>query len=138
MARSGPLSSQAAMGKQERAGARFMLISKPPAFWGSGHIKMQNLSTARSLRNEMRSIALTLVLVGLTTAALACFQFETGLTHGSVVYLIPGGIAGMRWGIMRAVFASICGAIAAAFFFYPPLYSFRIKDPQEIVNLALF
>jgi len=28
--------------------------------------------------------------------------------------------------------------IASAFFFYPPLYSFRIRDPQEVLNLVLF
>jgi two-component system, OmpR family, sensor histidine kinase KdpD len=137
MALPGPLSSQAATGKQEQAASCFVLMSGRPAFWGPGHT-MQNLVTTRSFRNEMRSVALTLALVGLTTAALASFQFETGLTHGSVVYLIPVVIAGMRWGIVAAVVASICGAIAAAFFFYPPLYSFRIKDPQEVVNLALF
>ena len=28
--------------------------------------------------------------------------------------------------------------LASAFFFYPPLYSFRITDPQEVINLILF
>src|SRR4029079_5822292 len=99
---------------------------------------MRNLFTVRSFRTEVRGIPATLLLVALTTAALASLQFETGLTHGSVIYLIPVVVAGMRWGIIPAVIASICGAIAAAFFFYPPLYSFRIKDPQEVLNLALF
>ena len=47
-------------------------------------------------------------------------------------------IAATRWGIVSAVFAAICGVLASAFFFFPPLYSFRIKDPQEIINLILF
>jgi two-component system sensor histidine kinase KdpD len=55
-----------------------------------------------------------------------------------VLYLIPVVIAATRWGIVPAIFASVCGALASTFFFYPPLYSFRIKDPQEIVNLVLF
>jgi two-component system sensor histidine kinase KdpD len=94
--------------------------------------------TATSPRVQMRHIATALALVALTTVALASLQFETGLTHGSVIYLIPVVVAGMRWGIVPAVVASICGAIAAAYFFYPPLYSFRIKDPQEVLNLTLF
>jgi two-component system sensor histidine kinase KdpD len=32
----------------------------------------------------------------------------------------------------------VCGVLASAFFFYPPLYSFRIADPQEVINLLLF
>ncbi|MGB8575709.1 MAG: ATP-binding protein, partial [Pseudolabrys sp.] len=31
-----------------------------------------------------------------------------------------------------------CGVLASAFFFYQPLYSFRIKDPQEVIDLILF
>jgi len=99
---------------------------------------MRSLFTLRSWRAEMRGIAATLLLVALTTAGLASLQFETGLTHGSVIYLIPVVVAGMRWGIVPAVIASICGAVAAAYFFYPPLYSLRIKDPQEVLNLTLF
>jgi two-component system sensor histidine kinase KdpD len=63
---------------------------------------------------------------------------QLGLSHGSVVYLIPVVIAASRWGIVSAVVAAVCGVLASAFFFYPPLYSFRIKDPQEVVNLFLF
>jgi two-component system sensor histidine kinase KdpD len=90
------------------------------------------------LRSTIRGIALTLVLATITTFAIAVIQWETGLSHGSVIYLIPVVLAGMRWGLVPAAFASICGAVASAYFFYPPLYSLRIKDPQEVVNLALF
>jgi two-component system sensor histidine kinase KdpD len=90
------------------------------------------------LRRTIYGIPLTLVLVAITTFVITVIQWETGLSHGSVIYLIPVVIAGMRWGIIPASVASICGAIASAYFFYPPLYSLRIKDPQEVVNLALF
>ena len=62
--------------------------------------------------------------------------WEVGLTHGSVVFLVPVVIAATRWGVVSAVVAAICGVLASAFFFYPPLYSFRIKDPQEVINLS--
>ncbi len=99
---------------------------------------MRTLFITGTLRTEVRGIALTLLLVAATTVALAGLQLKTGLTHGSVIYLIPVVVAGMWWGTIPAVVASICGAFAAAYFFYPPLYSFRIKDPQEVLNLALF
>ena len=90
------------------------------------------------LRKELRAIGLTLCLVAVITALLLSLILETGLTNGSTIYLIPVVIAATRWGIVSAVFAAICGALASAYFFYPPLYSFRIKDPQEVVNLVLF
>ena len=47
-------------------------------------------------------------------------------------------IAATRFGIVPAIFAAVCGVLASAFFFYPPLYSFRITDPHEVLNLILY
>ena len=99
---------------------------------------MSNSSVPFDLRGTLRGVGLTLGMVAATTIAIATLQWETDLSHGAVIYLIPVVVAGIRWGLVPAVMASICGAVAAAYFFYPPLYSFRIKDPQEILNLALF
>jgi two-component system sensor histidine kinase KdpD len=60
------------------------------------------------------------------------------MRHGSAMYLIPVVIAASRWGIVSAVVAAFFGVAASAFFFYEPLYSFRITDPHEVVNLTLF
>ena len=90
------------------------------------------------IRKELPGVCMTLGLVGVLTAVLFALVWEIGLTHGSVVYLIPVVIAATRWGIVSAVVAAICGVLASAFFFYPPLYSFRITDPQEVINLILF
>ena len=77
-------------------------------------------------------------MVAVVTACVYFIVIETGLGHGSVVYLIPVVIAATRWGIVPAIVAAVCGVLASAFFFYPPLYSFRIKDPHEVLNLILF
>ena len=47
-------------------------------------------------------------------------------------------IAATRWGLVSALVAAVCGVLASAFFFYPPFYSLRIRDPQEVINLLLF
>src|SRR6476660_10566075 len=90
------------------------------------------------IRKELRGVLMTLGLVAAITAVLFALVWEMGLAHGSVVFLIPVVIAATRWGIVSAVVAAICGVLASAFFFYPPLYSFRIKDPQEVIDLILF
>jgi len=90
------------------------------------------------IRKELRGILLTLAMVAAVTALVFWLVVEADLSHGSVVYLIPVVIAATRWGIVQAIVAAVCGVLASAFFFFPPLYSFRITDPQEVVNLALF
>ena len=90
------------------------------------------------LRKELPGIFMTLGLVAALTAVLFALVWEMGLAHGSVVYLVPVVIAATRWGVVSAIVAAICGVLASAFFFYEPLYSFRIKDPQEVIDLILF
>src|SRR5262249_12057204 len=90
------------------------------------------------IRKELPGVLTTLGLVGALTAVLFGFVWEIGPAHGSVVYLVPVVIAATRWGIVSAIVAAICGVVASAFFFYEPLYSFRIKDPQEVIDLILF
>ncbi len=90
------------------------------------------------IRKQLRGIVLTLVMVAAVTVFVYFIVVETGLSHGSVVYLIPVVIAATRWGIVPALVAAVCGVLASAFFFYPPLYSFRITDPHEVLNLILF
>ena len=90
------------------------------------------------IRKELPGVFMTLGLVGVLTVVLFTMVWQIGLEHGSVVYLIPVVIAATRWGIVSAVVAAVCGVLASAFFFYPPLYSFRITDPQEVINLILF
>jgi len=99
---------------------------------------MPNAMKFDLIRKELPGVFLTLGLVGVLTAVLFALVWGIGLSHGSAVYLIPVVIAATRWGIVSAVVAAICGVLASAFFFYPPLYSFRITDPQEVLNLMLF
>ena len=89
-------------------------------------------------RKQLPAIVITLGLVAGLTAILFLLVWESGLAHGSVMYLIPVVIAATRWGIVPALVAAVCGVFASAYFFYPPAYSFRIKDPQEVIDLVLF
>lgn len=92
----------------------------------------------RRLRQELRGILLTLGIVALVTVVIFAFVWYVGLTRGTVLYVIPVLIAAIRWGLIAALFASACGVLASAFFFFPPLYSFQIRDPQEVINLLLY
>src|SRR5262245_44441938 len=99
---------------------------------------MDNALKSDPIRRELPGILMTLGLVAAITAVLFALVWKIGLAHGSVVYLIPVVIAATRWGVVPAIVAAICGVLASAFFFYEPVYSFRIKDPQEVLDLVLF
>ena len=89
-------------------------------------------------RKELRGLLLTFCLVAATTVLIFLIIVQIGLTRGTVAYLIPVLIAATRWGIVSALFAAFLGVIASAFFFFEPLFSFHITDPQEVINLVLY
>jgi two-component system sensor histidine kinase KdpD len=89
-------------------------------------------------RKQLRPIVLTLAMVAAVTAVVYTGVSEIGLEQGSIVYLVPVLIAATRWGVVPAIVAAVGGVLASAFFFYAPVYSFRVRDPQEALNLVLF
>ncbi len=90
------------------------------------------------LRKELRPLLLTTLLIVAISVVILAIVWTTGLTRGSVLYLVPVIIAATRWGIVSSLYAAAAGVLCSAFFFFPPLYSFRIRDPQEFINLILF
>ena len=58
--------------------------------------------------------------------------------HLIFFYLLPiTGIA-MYFSSTPAVVALIMSVIGTAYFLFPPIYSFRIDDPLQIVELLIF
>lgn len=83
--------------------------------------------------------AATLLAVAAATAIIFVFNGALSfLNLVSIIYLIPVLIAALWWGIWPAILAAIAGALAADYFFYPPLYSFWISDTQNIADLIVF
>jgi two-component system sensor histidine kinase KdpD len=89
-------------------------------------------------RKLMLEIGATVVLVGITSFVTYMLVEHAGVNRGSVLYLIPVVLAATCWGLIPALVAAFLGVFASAFFFFPPLYSFEVKDPQEVINLVLF
>ena len=99
---------------------------------------MPSIWTFDRLRRELRGIALTLLLVVFTSLVIDFLIQEIGYRRGTVIFLIPVLIAATRWGLMSALVAAVAGMMSSAFFFYPPYYSLRVRDPQEVINLLLY
>ena len=101
-----------------------------------------NLDGRASVRQRVQDRALlvlkSLALVAATTIGLLILDRVFALRHVTLVYLVPVVIAATKLGIVPAVIAAIAGCGATAFFFYPPIYSLRVEDPQHLIELPLF
>jgi K+-sensing histidine kinase KdpD len=95
-------------------------------------------SVPRRIQDDALSVLKSLVLVAITTVGLLILDHFFALRHVTLVYIVPVVIAATKLGIVPAVIAAIAGGGASAFFFYPPIYSFLVEDPQHLIELPLF
>ena len=98
----------------------------------------EELPSHRGLQAEVLPLLMSLACVGLVTAVLLLFDQVIAASLVPIAYLIPVIVAATQWGIWPATLASIASVAAADFFFFPPIYSFQVEDPQEVVDLLLF
>jgi two-component system sensor histidine kinase KdpD len=94
-------------------------------------------------RDYLRGVRLqrmlyAVALVGATTAVLTLAQSFFAISHVSIAYVIPVLIAAIRWGVIEATLAAALAIAASAFYFYAPIYDFRVDDTVQIVDLGLF
>jgi len=89
-------------------------------------------------RPSLAGIAYSILLVGIATIVLAGVVAITDIRHISIGFVIPVVISAVRWGIVESVVAAIAAMAASAFFFYPPIFSFEVHDPEQITDLVLF
>jgi K+-sensing histidine kinase KdpD len=80
----------------------------------------------------------TLALVWVATVVLVVINYFVQLNFVPLIYMVPVVIAATRWGILAGILAAVVSTAAADFFFYPPLYSFWLSNPQDAVDLTLF
>jgi two-component system sensor histidine kinase KdpD len=80
----------------------------------------------------------TFALVWLATVSLVVINYFVTFNLVSLIYMLPVVVAATQWGVGPGIVAAVTGAAAADFFFYPPLYTLWIRDPQNVVDLILF
>ena len=111
--------------------------------WPVAHFgKMLTASFDRIFRKDVRSlsvrIALVIALVAATTAVIFALTGVIDLRHVLAIYFIPVVAATLRWGFVEGLIATFASALAAAFFFYDPIFSFYITNPTELISLLIF
>jgi K+-sensing histidine kinase KdpD len=90
------------------------------------------------LTAQATPVVSALALVWLATVALVVINSFVPLNLVPLVYMLPVVLAAAQWGIVPGLAAALAGAAAADFFFYPPLYTFWIQNPQDVIDLLLY
>jgi two-component system sensor histidine kinase KdpD len=76
-------------------------------------------------------------MVALVTAVGASIYALGSITNIGLLFLIPVMAAATRYGLRTGLFTGLLSSLCYNFFFIPPLYTFTIQDPQNIITVMV-
>jgi len=91
-----------------------------------------------SLQSALRISGVSLLILAFLTAAMVALQNFVDVETVTIIYLIAVMFSAIRGGIVAALITALAAIGAAAFFFYPPIYDFRVHNPIHLIDLMLF
>jgi two-component system sensor histidine kinase KdpD len=94
-------------------------------------------------RRKAEPIRIQPYLAGAGVVALALgigvfLQQFAGTQSAPLVFLTAIVVIAIAWGLLPSLFAALLSVLAFNFFFLPPLYTFTVADPQNVVALFFF
>ena len=90
------------------------------------------------VRREVRAYAEGAFLVAAATLIGLALQRLLGLQNVALVFLTAVLVSAVRSGLWPALATSLAAMLAFNFFFIPPLYTFTIADPENVIALFFF
>jgi two-component system sensor histidine kinase KdpD len=95
----------------------------------------------RPFASRTREVAYRLVAVVATIAAITLFctrLVPVNAPTGGFAYLLAILVIATRWGFLEATVASFVAVLCFNFFFFPPVGTFNVADPENWVALFAF
>jgi len=76
--------------------------------------------------------------IGLASVTLICFRLQLNLATVALLYLIVVVLASLNGGFVSSAVVSLIAVGCLAYFFAPPIFSFRVDDPLNVVAIIAF
>jgi two-component system, OmpR family, sensor histidine kinase KdpD len=84
----------------------------------------------------LRWLAIALLLAGIVTFYRAAIHANLATVALTLLLLVL--FVAANWGLQFAIVTSIAAAVCYNFFFLPPIHTFTISDPQNLLALVVF
>jgi two-component system sensor histidine kinase KdpD len=91
-----------------------------------------------SLRRRIYGFALAAAAAPLVTIALASARGGLNLLSDALVFLVLVVVVALVGGLYPALFAAVATSLLLNFYFIPPLYTFTIQQPNNVLALVVF
>jgi two-component system sensor histidine kinase KdpD len=93
-------------------------------------------TTAGSWGSPIGYVLSTLMVAAVTGLGVSLYALGS-LANLALLYLIPVMAAATLYGLRTGIFAGLLSSLAYNFFFLPPLHTFTINDPSNIVTALM-
>ncbi|MCL2453147.1 MAG: sensor histidine kinase KdpD, partial [Alphaproteobacteria bacterium] len=94
--------------------------------------------TTRSARTDYTAYIVSLAYVVIATISAVCLRQTLGVSNLAQVFLIAVLASAVTFGLWPSLLACLTSVLCYNFFFLPPLYTFTIADPNNVVVLVVF
>src|SRR3984893_13618964 len=118
-------------------GASVHVIARPTDRSGSASSGAE-IKEARPKRGGLKAYAASLSYVAVATLVAALLRQALGVSNLAQVFLIAVLASAVTYGLLASLFACFVSVLSYNFFFLPPLYTFTIADPENVVALFFF
>ncbi len=120
-----------------RAGGIHVHVLAEPA-QGVEAGKQPVLGRAALKRVELAAWVISVLAVMGALAAASLLRELLGITSVALVFLLAVLASAVAGGLAASLLACLLSVLAYNFFFLPPLYTFTIADPENVVTLGVF
>ncbi|HTV34197.1 MAG TPA: sensor histidine kinase KdpD, partial [Methylocella sp.] len=94
--------------------------------------------TASSKRTDYKAYIVSLAYVAIATIGAVFLRQALGVSNLAQVFLIAVLASAVTYGLWASLLACLASVLSYNFFFLPPLYTFTIADPENLVVLIVF
>ena len=98
----------------------------------------ERVALARPAGGPWTDYAWSALAVAVTTGIGVSLGRFVGISNTALLFLVPVLGAASRFGPWAGLFTAALSSLAYNFFFLPPLYTFTIADPENIVTVTVF
>ena len=93
---------------------------------------------ARKLPGKIAPVLASFAAVLLTTIVLLAIHSRLQAQNLILGYLLPTIVIAIYFGSTLAVLSSFVSSLSAAYFLFPPIFSFYIDSPRHVAELGFF
>ena len=93
--------------------------------------------SAKAPSLDAAGVGLGLLMIALTTGLGVLLRPLLGINAIDLLYLIPVVATATLFGLRASLIASLAAALAYNFFFLPPIHTFTITDPENLVTFVI-